>query len=373
MHSVNRRNWLKQSSLAALGIGFSLRTMAGEEYMPKQFGADEGLINLGSNENPYGISPKAKEAIRNLLDEANRYSFNISSLKSFDAQLASHYGVSAANILVTAGSGEGLSLLARHFQHGNIIAATPTFGFLPNTVKKLGAELIDVPLTTDKVHDLGTMLKTINSKTSLVYICNPANPTSTIVNANDLKNFCIEASKKTAVLIDEAYFDFLDVPASDSMISLIEKNPNIIVIKTFSKIYAMAGLRVGFIIAHPSMINKIEPNYFQNSQFAVSVLSQTAALASLTDSNHAIESKRKIVLARNYTMEELKNLNYRCIPSFTNFLFFKLNNYPGDFAKAMLKKNILLRSNEYSDGKWARVSVGTAEEMKIFISTMKAV
>ena len=371
MHTVNRRNWLKQSSLAALGVGISLRSMAGEDYLPKQFGTDSGLINLGSNENPYGISPKAKEAILNLLGEANRYPFNINSLQTFTEQLASHHGVNAKNVLVTAGSGEGLALLARHFHEGNIITATPTFGILPGTAKKIGTELIEIPLTADKVHDLDAMLKAITNKTSLVYICNPANPTSTILNPSALKDFCLEASKKTTVLIDEAYFDFLDVPKSDSMISLAEKNPNIIVIKTFSKIYAMAGLRVGFIISHPSVINKLEPNYFQNSQFAVSVLSQTAALASLADKEHAHASRIKNKAARQFTHDELAKLGYKAIPSNTNFIFFPLKNYNGDFADEMMKKNILLRSSDYSDGKWARVSVGTLPEMQQFIQVMK--
>ena len=371
MHTVNRRNWLKQSSLAALGVGISLRSMAGEEYIPKQYGADSGLINLGSNENPYGISPKAKEAILNLLGEANRYPFNINSLQTFTEQLASHHGVNAKNVLVTAGSGEGLALLARHFHEGNIITATPTFGILPGTAKKIGTELIEIPLTADKVHDLDAMLKAITNKTSLVYICNPANPTSTILNPSALKDFCLEASKKTTVLIDEAYFDFLDVPKSDSMISLAEKNPNIIVIKTFSKIYAMAGLRVGFIISHPSVINKLEPNYFQNSQFAVSVLSQTAALASLADKEHAHASRIKNKAARQFTHDELAKLGYKAIPSNTNFIFFPLKKYNGDFADEMMKKNILLRSSDYSDGKWARVSVGTLPEMQQFIQVMK--
>lgn len=373
MGTVNRRNWLKQSSLAALGLGVSLRSMAGEEYLPKDFGSETGLINLGSNENPYGISPKAKQAIMGMIEKANRYQFNLPALDSFRKDLGAYYGVDGDQIIVTAGSGEGLNLLARTFSKGNIVAANPTFGILPNTAKKIGTELIEVPLNAAKAHDLDAMLRAINDNTSLVYICNPANPSSTIVPTEQLKNFCIEAAKKTVVLIDEAYIDFLDNPAAQSMVSLIDKNPNVLVIRTFSKIHAMAGLRIGFIIGHKTLIDKIYPNYFQNSQFCMSTLSMAAAMASLKDPAHQLASKEKNAAARGYTSGELKKLGYLPADSYTNFLYFNLKDYKGDFAQDMLKKNILLRYNQYPDGKFARVSIGTLEEMKAFITTMKGV
>lgn len=370
MQAVNRRNWIKQSSLAALGLGISLRSIAGEDYLPRNFGSESGLINLGANENPYGISPKAKEAIMQMIGEANRYQFNVNSLKTFTKQLAEYYGVTESHVSVTAGSGEGLALLARHFNKGNMVTADPTFGILPSTAKKIGTKVIEVPLTPSKVHDLEAMLKAINNETNLVYICNPANPTSTMLKPAALKNFCLEAARKTVVLIDEAYIDFLDAPDNESMISLIEKNPNILVIRTFSKIHGMAGLRVGFIIGNPSLIEKIESNYFYSSQMCVSNLSMAAALASLRDEEHRKQCKQKISAARQYTFDELVKLRYNVIPSYTNFIFFELKNYSGNFGQDMLKKNIILRSME--DGKWARVSIGTQDEMKIFISTMKA-
>ncbi len=368
---TNRRQWLKQSSFAALGLGFSLKSLAGEDYLPKSFGSDEDLINLGSNENPYGISLKAKQAILDMMGETNRYQFNIASLQSFKKTIAEHNAVSAEQVMITAGSGDGLNLLARHFSKGNIVTANPTFGVLPNTAKKIGTSVIEIPLTYDKVHDLDAMQKAINAETSLVYICNPANPSSTIIKKEALKNFCTEAAKKTVVLIDEAYVDFLDDPEQESMVGLIEKNPNVLVIKTFSKIHAMAGLRIGFVTGHASLIRKIEPDYFQNTQLTVSVLSANAAMASLTDKEHCLQSKLKNAAARKYTYDELAKMKFRCIPPYTNFLFFKLNNYNGDFANDMLKKNILLRSTDYNDGKWCRVSVGAMEEMKQFIAVMK--
>jgi len=367
----SRRQWIQQSSFALLGLGISLRSMGNEEGIKRITGIENGLVNLGSNENPYGISAKAKQAILDMMGETNRYPFNVSALQSSKKLLGNYYKTGEDQVLITAGSGEGLAMLARHFNKGNIVTADITFGVLPNTAKKIGTKVIEVPLTKDKVHDLAAMMKAINSETQLVYICNPANPTATIVDANALKNFCEEASKKTVVLIDEAYNEFLDNADSQSMIPLIEKNPNILVIKTFSKIHAMAGLRIGFIIGHPSLIKKLQPDYFQSSQLAVSVLSLNAAMTSLNDEPHKVMSKQKNEAARKYTMDALKRMGIDYIPSYTNFIFYPVKKYSGDYAADMFEKHkIILRSNKYSDGQWARVSVGTLDEMKQFIQVL---
>jgi histidinol-phosphate aminotransferase len=369
---INRRDWLKRNSLAAIALGFALPSMGNEEGITRDFGMAEGLINLGSNENPYGISPKAKEALLNMMTQANRYQFNVASFRDFRQQLGGHFQVGDENIIVTAGSGDALNLLARHYSKGNLVSATPTFATLPNTAKKIGTKVIEVPLTADKVHDLPAMLKAINSETSLVYICNPANPSSTVLSPLVLKDFCAEASKKATVVIDEAYIDFLDAPYNESMIGLVEKNPNIVVVRTFSKIHAMAGMRIGFVVAHPSTIRALDQNYFSGTQMTTSNLTMAAALASLKDEAHCKDCKEKNAAARSYTATALRELGYKPINSYTNFIFFPLGNYPGDFAKDMLDKNVLLRYNNYPEGKWGRVSIGTMDEMKRFIAIMKA-
>ena len=368
----SRRQWLQQSSLALVGLGFSFKSMANEEGFKRSMGIENGVINLGSNENPYGISPKAKQAILDMMGETNRYQFNVASLQSFKKTIGDHYKVGENQVLVTAGSGEGLALLARHFNKGNIVTADITFGILPNTAKKVGTKVIEVPLTKEKVHDLPAMLKAINNETQLVYICNPANPSSTIVEHAALKSFCEEASKKTVVLLDEAYNEFMENGADKSMINIIDKNPNVLVIKTFSKIHAMAGLRIGFIIGHPSLISKLQPNYFQSSSMCISNLSMTAAMASLDDEEHTKLSKQKNDEAKKYTVEELKKLGIDVFPSYTNFIFFPVKKYKGNYAEDIFGKHkIILRSNQYADGQWARVSIGTMDEMKKFVEVAR--
>lgn len=364
----SRRQWLQQTALATFGLGISFRSMGNEEGLTRSINPESGLINLGSNENPYGISPKAKQAILDMMGETNRYQFNVASLQSFKKTIGEYYKVGENQVLVTAGSGEGLALLARHFNKGNIVTADITFGVLPSTAKKIGTKVIEVPLTGDKIHDLPAMLKAINSETQLVYICNPANPSSTILDHAALKTFCEEASKKAVVLIDEAYTEFLENGAAQSMINIINKNPNVLVIKTFSKIHAMAGLRIGFVIGHSSLIGKLQPNYFQSTSMCISNLSMAAAMASLSDEEHQTVSRQKNEAARKYTIDELKKLGIEAMPSYTNFIFFPLKKYKGNYATVMYDKHkIILRSNQYSDGQWARVSIGTMDEMKKYI------
>lgn len=369
---IDRRHWLKFSSLAALGLGFRLPAFRDEAILPAEYAGVTGLVNLSSNENPYGISPKAREAIVQMLGESHRYSYNHPGLQDFKKQLAEHHGVSEDHILVTAGSGDALGLLPRFFNKGKLVTATPTFPILPTTAAKLGTKVVEVPLNSKMEHDLDAMLKAVDDETALVYICNPANPSTTIVDPNALKNFCIEASKKAHVLIDEAYIDYLEPQEQVSMISLIEKHPKVMVLGTFSKIHAMAGLRIGWLIATPDIIAKLQADYFSRAGFTLSVLSMYAALASLDDHAWHNQSRQKNTAARDYTIKALQSLNYQPAQSKTNFIFFPLGNYPGDFAQDMLKKNIFLRSYQYPYGKYARVSLGTMDEMKIFMGEMKA-
>ncbi|HTQ27408.1 MAG TPA: histidinol-phosphate transaminase, partial [Puia sp.] len=349
-----------------------LNALTNEEGMTRNAGSDKGMINLGSNENPYGISPKARQAIIELLPLANRYSFNIPSLKTCRSTLAKFHGLSSENILLTAGSGIVLDLGVRYFYKpgGNIVTAEPTFFILPNTAKKLGLGVNAVPVGRDRGLDLDAMMSAINQDTQLIYIVNPNNPTGTVLMPSTLKSFCIEASKKTAIMIDEAYMDFLDAPYNESMIPLAASNPNVLVTRTFSKIHGMAGLRMGYVIGHPSRIRQLEDNYFNESQIAICNLTLAAGMASLQDEGHRQLCKQKNAAAREYTVKSLEAMNLHCIPSYTNFLLFSLDGFTGNFAEYMLTQNIILRSNEYLGEKWCRVSIGTMEEMQQFMKVM---
>lgn len=369
---VHRREWLKQSALAALSTGFSLQALAGEDGLPRRFGNDRSLVNLGSNENPYGLCDGAKQAVKEMSRDAHRYQYNILSLRSFRKTLAEYYGLSENHIIATPGSGNALVELARYFgPRGPVVSANPTFGTLPNTVKRFEGKVIEVALDAGKVHDLRAMRAAITPDTSLVYLCNPANPTGTILKPAAIKEFIAEVSTRTTVVVDEAYIDYLEAPDNESMIPLVVNNPNLVIVRTFSKLYAMAGMRLGFICAHPGTIRKLEDSTFANSPYYISALSMHAGLAALQDKTHCGNSIQKNAAARTFTQNSLESLGYRVIPSYTNFIFFSLPKFTGDFAKAMLERNIVLRSSDYADGKWCRVSIGLMPEMQQFIQVMK--
>ncbi|MBS1933517.1 MAG: histidinol-phosphate aminotransferase family protein [Bacteroidetes bacterium] len=375
--TLRRRDWLKQSSLAALGLGFGLPALAKTGLTRRStdfFNTENSLINLGSNENPYGISPKAKQAIIDTIPFSNRYAFNLPDLMGFRATLAKFYNVAPENVLLTAGSSIVLDLFPRYFYKpgGNVVTANPTFFILPDTAKKIGFSVNAVPVGSDRGIDLQGMLSAINNDTQLAYLVNPNNPTGTLLKPAAVKDFCMEASKKTTVLIDEAYLDFIDAPDNESMIPLAASNPNIFVTRTFSKIHGMAGLRIGYLIGHADSIKKLDTSNFTESWVAVSDLSAAAAMASLKDEEHRLQSKTKNAAAREYTIKSLQALNIKPIPSYTNFILFPLGKtYEGNFAEFMLKKNITLRQMDCLGEKHGRVSIGTMEEMQQFIKVMK--
>ncbi len=373
--TINRRNWFKQTSFATLGLGLSMRSFAHDtEGLPKtNFDSQKSLINLSSKENPYSISPKAKQAIIDMIPWASRYSFNLDGLKDARTTIAKYYGVAAENILLTAGSGEVLDLVPRFLNkpNGNLVTADPTFFVLPATAKKIGYSVNAVPVGSDRGLNLPAMLSAINNDTQLVYIVNPNNPTGTYLKPGAMKQFCEEAAKKTVVMIDEAYIDFLDAPDNESMIPLAANNSNILVTRTFSKIHGLAGLRIGYVIGSESRIKELEQSYFTESQIAISDLTLAAAMASLQDEEHRLQVKQKNAAARDYTLKSLREMKLNPITSYTNFILFPLGNYDGNFADFMMTKNIHLRSNTYLGEKWCRVSVGTMDEMQQFIKVMK--
>jgi histidinol-phosphate aminotransferase len=330
---------------------------------------------LGSNENPYGISPHARQAITEALNSAHRYGFNSGDGDKLKTAIAEKDGVAKESILMTAGSSEVLGIAGTYIAYlgksrGKVVFPWPTFSLMADHFGKLGVEVVKVPLTADKQHDLPKMLASLDRKTKMVYVCNPNNPTGTLLKPSVVKEFCQEASKKAYVMVDEAYIDFLNPPDNESVASLIASNPKIIVSRTFSKIYAMAGLRTGYALAHPDTIKALEP-LRHGGNLAISSTSTSAALASIRDREFAQMSKEKNAAARAYVQDELGKMNLRYIPSHANFVYFSLANYASDFVKDMQARNIYVRQWDDYGAKWGRVSIGTLGEMQQFVPALK--
>ena len=363
----NRRIWLKQIGLGVAGIGlssFQPFTLPTEGLL--KFRPNDLPIKLSSNENPYGPSPLARAAMIESISISNRYNWQLTT--ELIQTLSKKNNVKTNNILMGAGSTEMLDLVSRlsALKKGSFIIADPSFNYWTDTAEKLGLAKIKVPLTADKKLNLDAMLKAIEPDTKLVYICNPNNPTGSICDRDQLVKFINEATKKTIVLVDEAYIDFTD---QQSLSTLAIENKNLIIAKTFSKIYGLAGARIGYAIANVKTIEQLsELKSWSNG--SISVASTVAALASLKDEKFVSETYSLNLKARQYTTEQLKKLNLVCIPSYTNFLYFSLTNYKKDFFEQLRINNIIGTKIYEEQGKWTRITVGTMQEMQKFIGAI---
>jgi histidinol-phosphate aminotransferase len=366
---TNRRNWLKQTGFALAGLSLlsdSLYAAPGYEFKKNPAG---GPIRLSSNENPYGPSPMARKVMAAAIDGSNRYPWGNTNL--LIDKIAAPYGLKNENVLMGAGSSEILGLVAQYasMQKGNVVSADPTFRSWWNAAEKCGLEIIKVPLTADKKHDLPAMLSSMNDTTRMIYVCNPNNPTGTILPAAELKKFITEASKKALVMLDEAYIEFCGEP---SMAAMVATNKNLVVVKTFSKIYGLAGARIGYVLGHTDTIDQLA-SLQPWANAGVSAVSIAAASASLDDKDFISSTKTKNAAAKQLACEMFNKLNIPFTASHTNFIYYSSKGFNGDINAELKKKNIEGTRIIEEAGRWTRITVGTMDEMKIFTEVLKQI
>ena len=368
---TNRRLWLKKIGIGVAGIGLtnfnSFASPLVSENLINSFDNDTNLIFLRSNENPYGPSPLARKSFADNANISNRYNWDIAN--QLIADLAKRNSVKDENILLGAGSTEILDLVAKLVtqEKGNYVIADPSYDYWTVTLDNLGLTKNKVPLTTDKKINLQAMLEAVDQDTKLVYICNPNNPTGTICEREALLEFVTKISQKTIILIDEAYLEFTK---QQSISNIVNENKNIIITKTFSKIYGLAGARIGYAIAHKTIIDNLG-NLQSNTNNSVSVLSKLAAIASLKDDKFVSNCYLLNENVRQYTISELKKLNCECISSNTNFIYFSLSKYKKDYFKQLENNNIEGGRIYEEQGKWTRITVGKMDEMNKFIKAIE--
>jgi histidinol-phosphate aminotransferase len=365
----NRRNWLKKIGILIAGAGFMPGMVTASpvyDPTPETDGVKEDAVILSSNENPYGPSQKARKAMAGAVNISNRYQWQM--IRDLMTAIAIKNGMSSENVLIGAGSIQLLDAIAQYASHkpGNVIVADPTFSRWADIAERSGLQKIAVPLTKDKKHDLPAMASKINSDTRLVYICNPNNPTGTICNREDLNTFIKGIAGDTLVLIDEAYLDYTN---EASLADMVKDNEHVVVVKTFSKIYGMAGARVGYVLGHAKTIEKIS-DLQMGANMGISAVSLAGAIAALNDNDFVKSTSMQNEDAKRYTIEQLNKLGLTSIPSHTNFIYFSLENYNKDFFKQIKEHNIQGTEIFEENGKWTRITVGTMEEMKKFISAI---
>jgi histidinol-phosphate aminotransferase len=365
----SRRNWLKQTGLGIVSLGIvPLESFAVLKEVNFIQGENNfAPIRLRSNENPYGPSVLARTAMTQSIKDSNRYNWDLTT--ELILKIAKKNDVVAENILLGAGSTEILDLVVRYcaLNKGSFVLADPTYNYWTETAEKLGLRKITVPLTQDKNHDLSAMLQAIEPDTKLIYICNPNNPTGTICERQALVNFINEATKKAIVLVDEAYIDFTN---QESLVKLVTENKKVIIAKTFSKMYGLAGARIGYGVANSETIEKMSQLQSWNNG-SISVASVSGAIASIEDDKFVSETYFLNEKARKYTMEQLERLKIACIPSSSNFVYFSLVNYDKDFFEQLKKNNIIGTKIYEENGKWSRITIGTMKEMQQFIKALE--
>jgi len=384
-NQINRRNWIKSSAMLAGGITFFSNSVSG--LLAKPFNSlkrsftvsDENVIpptlpptglkaRLLANENPFGPSAKAKKAIEAVMDTSYQYPFMYYG--QLIDKIAAFEGVNKEQIFMDAGSSPLLLAAAMHFsKNGTIITADPSYDDLPKKAADLGGKIVHVPLTADYKLDLDAMEKSIDSTTSLVYICNPNNPTATVLDAAKLKAFCERVSKKTPVFIDEAYIDYLPNPQAVTLIDAVKKGQNVIVARTFSKLYGFAGLRIGYVVAQPEMLKTLS-KYTQGSM-SISATTLMAAIASYQDREFLDDALAKTMLSKKFLYETLKKEGYDYIPSSTNFVMFPLKMDGQKFTAEMMKRSVGVRFWKFNNKDWCRVSIGRMDEMQAFADAFK--
>lgn len=383
--SFNRRHWLKQTGLGAGALMFGAQVVPWSSKANPAFGMtplyqpsliethkviERDLIELKArllaNENPYGPSPKAIEALKEAAIKGNRYVYN--SSKEFAESLAEKEGVTGKQILISPGSTDILEkfAFATCLKGGNVISADPGYMSIVNTARAIGATWKNIPLKDDYSHDLKAMEKAVDSETRFVYICNPNNPTGTITPIEEIKAFAKKVSKKVPVFIDEAYIELMD--GGESAVSLVQEGYDVVICRTYSKIHGMAGLRIGYMVASEERVDKIQE--LVRTEMGISVTSLHAAIASTKDLEFQEKTKTLNAEARNYVFNSLQDLGYKPIPSHTSFILYPINIPTKDFAEKMLSMGVGIRVFTINDKPYSRVSMGTMDEVKLFVDSL---
>ena len=332
--------------------------------------APGGPIRLSANENPYGPCAASLEALRRSSSDASRYPGAIE--REMQAALARHHGVETDQIVLGCGSSDILRMADSEFVPAGrtLVAAEPTFEAVLNYCQATHGETVKIPLTSDFRHDLPKMAAACDAKTGMVYVCNPNNPTGTIVSGDELEAFLKRVPEGCVVLVDEAYFHFVENPKYRSALDLAGRHDNVVVARTFSKIYGMAGMRLGYAVASRANASVMQKNASWNntSQSALAM-----GIAGLADASVVPEERKKLNDTRRWLCAELAKDRRRYIPSETNFVMIDVGTDVIPVARAFRERGIEVGRKFPSMPDWLRVSIGKPEDMEAFVVALRQI
>lgn len=347
--------------LAPGGVGVALASLS--------TGQGDDHVQLNSNENPYGPSPGALEAMQRALGSvAARYPD--ASEEACTAAIARHHGVAAEQVILGCGSGEILRMadLATLAADKTVVCADPSFEAVLMYARVTKAKARRVPLDDQHRHDLVGLAKACDARTGLVYVCNPNNPTGTLVGADDLARFLSRVPKHVTVLVDEAYHHFVESPLHRSAAELLPRHGNLLVVRTFSKIYGLAGLRLGYALGAPALIEGLRTHAFASNANAAAL---AGALASLEDVEHVARTRQRLNDTRRALCRELERDGRRYMPSETNFVMIHVGRDVAPVIEALRLRKVLVGRRFPSLAEWLRVSIGTDADMAAFLRVFR--
>jgi histidinol-phosphate aminotransferase len=339
------------------------------------YAQDAPLVRLASNESPYPPLPAVREAIERELVSLNRYPDPSSSL--LRRRLSERYGVPASRIAIGNGSCDILLAAGEALLEpgAELVYAWPSFSVYPHLGAASGARAVTVPLDGSERHDLGAMLSEITVATRLVIVCNPNNPTSTAVPLASIAAFIAEVPQHVCVIVDEAYCEFNLREDPDASLALLESHPNLVLLRTFSKVHGLCGLRVGFALcgsdALPRALDQVRQPFFCNA------LAQAAALEALSHQDAVEERVALTVAERNSVAERLRELGLELADSQTNFCWLHLgeDRDESEIMRGLQERGVLVRSGAAlgSQTPALRMTFGLPEENDRFLHALSEV
>ena len=370
-NNITRRDWLNKSA-TVLGSSF-VGAIAGFNPLlgnTKVSTVVNTPIRMMFNENPYGPSQVARKAMRKAFSESNLYSMRYAKAE-FKILMAKLNGVTPDHIAVGFGSGEILkkAALMNGIDKGELISPALTFETINRFAKTMKSNVKRIPMDNKIGIDLDRIAESVGRRTKLIYLCNPNNPTGSIMGTDQLESFCKTMSKKSIVFVDEAYHEYVTDPNYRSMIDLVKKGHNVIVSRTASKVHGLAGLRVGFAITTPEIAKRLE-SYLTDS---LNVIGLRAAIASYQDERFQAHSVEQNNRAKKIVTNHLDNKGIEYLDSQTNFIFIKTGMNIAEFQPAMEKNGVIVGRPFPPYNKWCRLSMAKPEEMENFNTGMDRV
>lgn len=338
------------------------------EEVKRELGLKE-VVKLASNENPLGPSPKAVSAARKALLQVNRYPD--SSSFYLKKKLAKFLNLKPGNIILGNGSDELIDIIIKTFVKDaeNIVTSEGTFLEYAIIAQINNRQISSAPLKYFK-YDLEALKKKVNSSTKLVFIANPNNPTGTYVTKYELADFLSGLPKEVIVVLDEAYDTFIDVDDFPDSLKLIG-GKNVVVLKTFSKAYGLAGLRVGYALAAEGLVSCMEK---ARQPFNVNLPAQAAATAALDDVEFLRKTRKAVLEGKNYIYDQLNKMGIAYVPSVANFILIDTGKDGGGVFRDMLKQGVIIRDMlQYGLKNYIRVTIGTKRENERFVKVLKKV